>query len=77
MASNDPHGKADDESVTSAPRKKFNRTEEEDYGYYFYPERNDSKEVNSFWKSLWGRSGASNFRCEANVIWCMQNSELN
>ena len=76
MASNDQHGKADDEGVTSAPRKKFQRTEEEDYGYYFYPQRSGSEEVKSFWSSLWGRPEANNFRCEANVVWCLQNSEF-
>ena len=76
MASEEPHVKADDEDVTSAPRKKFHRTEEEDYGYYFYPQRSGSEEVKSFWSTWFGRPGANNFRCEANVIWCMQNSEF-
>ncbi|KAK7102362.1 mitochondrial inner membrane protease ATP23 homolog [Littorina saxatilis] len=76
MASKEPHEKADDGDLTSAPRQKFQRTEEEDYGYYFYPQRSGSEEVKSFWRSLWGRTGADNFRCEANVVWCMENNPM-
>jgi hypothetical protein len=72
MATDKSHGETDDKNTT---RKKFQRTEEEDYGYYFYPERSGAQEVKSFWNALWGKSGGNNFRCEASVVWCAQNSK--
>lgn len=75
MAS-DSHGQADENVSASEPRKQFQRTEEEDYGYYFYPERGGAQEVKSFWRSLWGKPGAINFQCEANVIWCAKNNPM-
>ncbi|KAL8577239.1 hypothetical protein ACOMHN_034265 [Nucella lapillus] len=64
------------DSAPSEPRKKFQRTKDEDFGYYFYPQRGGSEEVKSFWSSVWGKSNANNFRCEANVTWCVQNNPM-
>ncbi|KAK7484322.1 hypothetical protein BaRGS_00024447 [Batillaria attramentaria] len=75
MAS-DSHGQADETASSSEPRKPFQKTEEEDYGYYFYPQRSGSEEVNSFWKTLWGNPKAATFQCEANVIWCVNNNPM-
>lgn len=76
MASMPSHGRADEKDESSESSKKFQKTEKEDYGYYFYPERSDYKEVQSFWASIWGRPGAQTFNCEANVTWCIKNREM-
>lgn len=64
-----------DESDSNASNNSFKATENEDYGYYFYPQRSGSQEVKSFWASLWSGKG-ENFKCEANVTWCVRKSEF-
>lgn len=59
----------------NSERKKFEPTQEEDYGYYFYPERKEQKQ-RSFWSRVMsGRSAGQRMRCETYVAWCVQNSK--
>ena len=56
----------------------FGKNEDEDYGYYFYPHREtpDRAQQESVWNKMWeGRKAARKFKCEANVRWCLENSE--
>ncbi|XP_046372904.1 mitochondrial inner membrane protease ATP23 homolog [Haliotis rufescens] len=77
MASNS-HGQTSTED-TSKPndQKKFEGTKDDDYGFYFYPERGVPEEKPSFWKGIWqGRTSGQKLKCETNVAWCIENHPM-
>ncbi|KAH9496343.1 Mitochondrial inner membrane protease atp23 [Bulinus truncatus] len=47
---------------------------EEDFGYYFFPDRNKKKE-RSFFEKLWHREDIFNFKCKTNVLSCMESND--
>ena len=63
-------------NATPFDTSKYKASEQsEDYGYYFYPERGDTK-VKTFWENLWSEGRGRKFKCEANVTWCVENRKL-
>ena len=68
----------EDDNPTTTSKKKLQITEDEDYGYNFYPHRGhvESTSVDSFWTTVFsgGRDNIKNVRCQSNAIWCTQNS---
>ncbi|GFR65881.1 mitochondrial inner membrane protease atp23-like protein [Elysia marginata] len=50
-------------------------TDEEDYGYYFYPER-EGKKQKSYFERVLSRDDASNFKCRMNVQLCMERNPM-
>ena len=51
---------------------KSNTNIDEDYGYYYYPERTGRK-LDSFTEKLnEGRKSKLSFKCMTNVYWCAQ-----
>ena len=63
---------------TTTPKQgmKSQRGEpDEDYGYYYYPERGDEYEQKTFFGTmLEGRKG-NKIKCLTNVVSCMRNGE--
>ena len=49
-------------------------TDDEDYGYYFYPER-EAKKEKSYFERVLSRDDATNFKCRLNVQTCLENSK--
>ena len=49
-------------------------TDEEDFGYYFYPER-EAKKQKSYFERVLSRDDASNFKCRMNVQSCIDKSK--
>ena len=59
-------------STTNNNNPKVKTPIDEDYGYYFYPERSGRK-VDSFADKLnEGRKSKLSFKCMTNVYWCAQ-----
>lgn len=59
------------------PKKDNSRQKdsEEDYGYFFYPERQGVKKKGFFDKMHEGRKAGQTLKCFNNVSWCIQKSE--
>ncbi|XP_064605349.1 mitochondrial inner membrane protease ATP23 homolog [Liolophura sinensis] len=63
-------------SSSSEKAAKFQKSKDEDFGYFFYPEREGAKQP-SFWDGVFsGRSAGNRFKCETNVLWCVQNNPM-
>ncbi|KAK3780846.1 hypothetical protein RRG08_059489 [Elysia crispata] len=50
-------------------------TDDEDYGYYFYPER-EAKKEKSYFERVLSRDDATNFKCRLNVQTCLENNPM-
>ncbi|XP_063400216.1 mitochondrial inner membrane protease ATP23 homolog [Mytilus trossulus] len=84
MSNTKDTGANEGKSQEQLKKEKLKPTEEEDYGYYFYPDRDTRSKVDenkSFLSKKWekfmrsGYSGDSGdqLKCESNVIWCKEN----
>ena len=65
--------------ATNAPNSetKFQKKPGEDYGYYFYPDRDSREPKRTFWQGLWeGRGAGHKLTCETNVAWCVDNRKF-
>uniref|UniRef100_A0A2C9L735 Mitochondrial inner membrane protease ATP23 n=1 Tax=Biomphalaria glabrata TaxID=6526 RepID=A0A2C9L735_BIOGL len=53
-----------------------NSKDGEDFGYFFFPERDRlKKQEKSFLSKLWNREDITNFKCKANVLSCMKSND--
>lgn len=87
MSNTKDTGANEEKSQEQLKKEKLKPTEEEDYGYYFYPDRDTRSKVDedkSFLSKKWekfmrsGYSGDSGdqLKCESNVIWCKENGKI-
>ena len=63
----------------SEPSKQDNskqKDSKEDYGYFFYPERQGVKKNGFFDKMHEGRKAGQTLKCFNNVSWCIQKSKI-
>lgn len=48
----------------------------EDYGYYFYPEREGREGDKNLWsKVMQGRQNGRSLKCITNIYWCVEKSK--
>lgn len=64
------------ESEKSKPSSNESKDPDEDYGYYFYPERSGGKKEGLFNKLHEGRAAGQTLKCMNNVSWCMRNNPM-
>ena len=65
------------DSGDSSTKPEFKTSQEEDYGYFFYPERGGGAEEKSMWqKILSGKKTSYSLKCLANVHWCLRNGDF-
>ncbi|XP_005096260.1 mitochondrial inner membrane protease ATP23 homolog [Aplysia californica] len=59
-----------------ASQKKGSITDEEDFGYYFYPDREGKKKTKSFFNRVFYHEDVNHFKCITNVRSCMQSNPM-
>ena len=57
-------------------KKKTVIKDDEDYGYYFYPERDSTRKEKNFWNRIWHREDANHFKCIQRVKLCIASSKF-
>jgi len=62
--------KSDSDSVNNFPNAEIKEDKTQDYGYYYYPERQDIKREGIWDKLTEGRSSARTLKCITNVHDC-------
>ena len=58
------------------PASKQSTVDDEDYGYYFFPERNGEGEGISWWDKIWNREHVNHFKCNNMVESCFRSSKF-
>ena len=68
---------SDNKTTDTSLRQKYQKSSTEDYGFYFFPQRNtdDPAQVQkSYWEKFWNKKNRLTLKCETNVVWCANNS---
>ncbi|XP_041348274.1 mitochondrial inner membrane protease ATP23 homolog [Gigantopelta aegis] len=77
------HGEKNDvnenKTTESSVRQKYQKSSNEDYGFYFFPERNTddpAKVQKTYWEKFWNRGQRQTLKCETNVVWCANKNPM-